>query len=524
MKVCTVDEMRNLDREAAEKFLIPEELLMENAGLSAYTVIRSEFGIEAKRFVVVCGSGNNGGDGLVLGRKLLSAGAKVHIFLLGDRRKFKGAAKTNMEIADKLPLDIEEVRSLGSLASTISRCDAIVDAIFGTGLGREVKGIHKEVISLINKSNKTVFSLDIPSGTNGDTGKPMGISVTADYTISFGGPKPGNILYPGFDRCGRLFVSHIGFPPSLYEKDTLKTEISLPSRLPVRASNGHKGDFGDVLFIAGAKTYYGAPYFSALSFLKAGGGYSRLAIPAAMCPHIAAKGSEIVFVPQEETDNGSIALKNLESLLDLSEKVDMVVIGPGLSLDEETAELVRRLIRSVKKPILADGDGITALCKDKGLVSKRSEPTVLTPHLGEMSRITSKQIDDISSAKIRTIRDEAKELNAVFVLKGAHSLIGNPDGTVFINMSGNSGMATAGSGDVLTGTIAAMYGLGLSINDAAKTGVFIHGLSGDLAAAHRGEDGITAQDILDYLPNALQCYRDGYDELMKDCYRSIFIV
>jgi hydroxyethylthiazole kinase-like uncharacterized protein yjeF len=524
MKVCTVDEMRKLDREAIDTFLIKEELLMENAGLSAYTVILNEFGTKDKRFVVVCGSGNNGGDGLVLARKLLSAGASVHIFLLGDRSKFKGAAKRNLEIALTLPLDVEDVRSLGSLQSTISRCDAIVDAIFGTGLEREVKGIYKEIINLINKSKKTVFSLDIPSGINGDTGKPMGVSVMADYTVSFGAPKLGNILYPGFDRCGKLYISHICFPPSLYEKDTLKTEINLPSRLPVRASNGHKGDFGDVLFIAGAKNYYGAPYFSALSFLKAGGGYSRLAIPAGMCPYIAAKGSEIVFAPQEETESGSISLKNLESLLELSENVDMVVIGPGLSLEEETANLVRALIVSLKKPVLIDGDGITALCKEKSISANRTEPTVLTPHMGEMSRITNKGVTEIDTAKIKTIQVEAKALNAIFVLKGAHSLIGYPDGSVFINMSGNSGMATAGCGDVLTGTIAAMYGLGLPIEDAVKTGVFIHGLSGDLAAAHRGEDGITAQDILDYLPNALQCYRDGFDELMKDCYRSIFTV
>ena len=289
MKVCTVEEMRALDKAAIEKFHIDEEILMENAGLSACTVILNEFGVTNKMFLVVCGSGNNGGDGFVVARKLLSSGAEVHVFLLGEQSKFKGAAKKTLEIISKLPVKMESIRSISTLQSAISRCDAVVDAIFGTGLQRDIKGIHREVIDLINKSSKMVFSLDIPSGINGDNGNPMGVSVMADYTISFGGPKLGNILYPGFDRCGKLYVTHICFPPTLYNKNSLKTEINTPSRLPVRASNGHKGVFGDALFIAGAQSYFGAPYFSALGFLKAGGGYSRLALPASMSPHIAAK-------------------------------------------------------------------------------------------------------------------------------------------------------------------------------------------------------------------------------------------
>lgn len=524
MKISSVAEMREMDRAAIEKFGIAEELLMENAGEATYFVISQEIGIKGKKFIVFCGIGNNGGDGFVIARKLHSSGGDVKVFILGDRNKYKGAAKMNLDILSRMPMDIKEIQGTDSIRGDVFHSHAIVDAIFGTGLTREVGGIYGDVIELINKSGKTVFSADIPSGVAGDTGKIKGVAIKADYTVTYGLPKIGNMLYPGFEQCGKLYVTHISFPPSLYNSEDLRIEINHTARLPARDKNGHKGSFGQVLFIAGASSYFGAPYFAALSFLKAGGGYSRLAAPRSVTPFIANRGNEIVFVPQDETSSGSISLQNKDALVELSKAMDMVVLGPGLSLDEETQQLTRELAREIKKPLLIDGDGITALCGDLQIIRQRGSETILTPHPGEMSRITGKSIKEIDYNKISILQRSSKDLNAIIVLKGAHSLVGYPDGKVFINVSGNSGMATAGSGDVLTGTIAAMYGLGLSLEDAVGKGVFIHGFSGDLASDDIGEDGITAQDILDYLPPALKMEREGLSKTFKDRYAGARVI
>ena len=524
MKISTVSEMRALDMRAIEEFGIAEELLMENAGQAAYFVLLKEFGIKDKTFTIFCGTGNNGGDGLVVARKIHSSGGVAKVYLLGDPGKYRGAAKINLGIVSRLPIEVQRYQSLDLSKEDITQSDLIVDAILGTGIIGDVRGQYREIIESINDSRKPVLSIDIPSGIHGDTGQVMGAAVKADYTVTFGLPKIGNMLFPGFELGGKLYVSHISFPPSIYNSDSLKIAINHGQKLPPRNINGHKGDFGEVLFIAGAASYFGAPYFSALSFLKAGGGYSRLAAPHAIIPSVAAKGSEIVFIPQRDTGSGSISMENKDALLSLSEKMDMVVIGPGLSLDRETQQLVRELAQAIDKPILIDGDGISALCQDLNIIKERQAATILTPHSGEMSRMTNVSVTEIEQHKIDILQRKARNLQAIVVLKGAHSLIGYPDGRVFINMSGNSGMATAGSGDVLTGAIAAMFGLGLSIPEAVRKGVFFHGFAGDLAAGDKGEDGITAQDILDYLPLAVKMDRLGLSEMMKERYTGAQIV
>ena len=508
MKVATTEEMRAMDRYAIETLGISDEILMENAGIAAACALAGEMEIAGRRFAVFCGGGNNGGDGFVVARKIHSGGGIVKVFLLADRNRYKGAARKNLDRLLNLAVDVKPVESVEDVRSYILHSHAIVDAIFGTGLDRDVEGLPREVIELINASGKTVLSLDIPSGVNGDTGNLMGEAIRATATVTFGLPKRGNLLYPGFLCVGKLYVTHISFPPELYDSETIRVEVNDPPPLPGRAPWGHKGDFGDVLFVAGAAGYYGAPAFSALSFLKAGGGYSRLAAPASVVPGLAAQAGEIVFVPQRETASGSIALRNRAALLELAGKVDLVVLGPGLSLAEETQKLVRELAAKIEKPVLIDGDGLTAVAKNSRFLKKRRYETVLTPHAGEMARITGKSVDAIEKDPVGILRETAAALDSIVVLKGAHTLIGFPDGRVFVNMSGNPGMATAGSGDVLTGAIGAMFGLGLPLQEAVRAGVFIHGLAGDIAAAGKGEDGITARDIMEGLPRAVAMVRE----------------
>ncbi len=518
MKICSVNKMRKMDSNAIAKFGIMEEILMENAGFAAYSVISEHSIVKEHTYAIFCGGGNNGGDGFVVARKLISGGGKTKVFILSDPEKYKGAAKTNFDIIKKLSDDICIKPSPGMVKETIKKSWVIIDAIFGTGLSRNVEGTYKEIIEIINQSGKPVFSLDIPSGINGDNGKIMGVAVKADHTITFGLPKLGNMLYPGYDFGGKLWVTHISFPPSLYESDDISISINpVPVLLP-RNPDGHKGSFGDALFIAGASSYLGAPYFAAMSFLKSGGGYSRLAAPKSITRFIASKGNEIVFMPLEETQWGSISLKNMPNLLSGAEKSDMVIMGPGLSLDKETRELIKNLATEIKSPLLLDGDGITAISDNPDMLKNRKAPTILTPHPGEMARITKKPVDQIKSDRINILRETCQALNSVIVLKGAHSLIGYPDGRIFINMTGNSGMGSAGSGDVLAGVIAAMCGLCTDISKAVGAGVFIHGLAGDIAARKKGEDGITATDITESLPHAVKIIRKGISRKLRAFY------
>jgi hydroxyethylthiazole kinase-like uncharacterized protein yjeF len=524
MKVSRVSEMRSLDRAAIGEFGIPADLLMENAGHAVYFAILKEFGIEDKQFLVFCGTGNNGGDGLVVARKIHSNGGTVKVFILGDPGRFTGPAKINLDIVLHLPVEVQQVESTELLRMEIERCDAIVDALFGTGLSRDVGGVYREVIELVNDSHRTVFSVDIPSGVHGDTGEVMGVAIKADYTVTFGLPKLGNMLFPGYDLGGKLYVSHISFPPSLYTADDLKVAINDPARLPPRDKRAHQGDFGEVLFIAGAAGYFGPPYFAALSFLKAGGRCARLAVPKSMVPFLASKAAEIALSPQKETGLGSISFENKRALLELSKRADMVVLGPGLGLEEETHQLARDLAAEINKPLLIDGDGIAAVWADLNIIRQRKAETILTLHPGEMSKITGMCVGDVDTQKINGLQRITANLGAVIVLKGAHSLVGHPDERVFINLSGNRSMATAGVDELLAGTIIAMFGLGLPLQYAVRQGVFIHGLAGDLAAAEKGEDGITAQDILDYLPLALKVYREGLNESLRERYAGMHII
>jgi NAD(P)H-hydrate epimerase len=528
VKVCRVSEIRDLDIRSMNEFSLSEELLMENAGIAVCQVISLELGIKDRKFVVFCGPGNNGGDGFVVARTLHSNQGKVKVFLLSKRTKYRGSPRTNLERLEKTETDISELGSVDEAKESIEGADAIVDGIFGTGLVRNVEGLYKETIELINNSKKKVFSIDIPTGINGDTGQEMGISVKADSTVTFGLPKIGNMLYPGYGRSGKLFLSHISYPVALQTQESIKVELSSGVKLPERKPNTSKFDYGPILVIAGASSYHWAPFASAYSFLKSGGGYVYLACPVSLVSSIAQGGREIVFLPQKETDSQTISYENRAELLESSKKMKMVVMGPGLSLNQDSQRLARNLAKEIDKPLLIDGDGITAIAKNPKILAKRNGKTVLTPHAGEMARITKLERDYIEKNRVDALQETTKRLNSIIVLKGPHTLIGYPDGAVYINLSGDTGgragMAKAGSGDVLNGTIAAMHGMGLSLENSVRTGVFIHGYAGDLASQEKGPDGMTANDILDFLPSAVQKFRESFEQISENYYTKLQVI
>jgi ADP-dependent NAD(P)H-hydrate dehydratase / NAD(P)H-hydrate epimerase len=520
MKVASVSEMRKMDQTAVKKYGIDEILLMENAGNAVFFAIEKEIGIKENKFLILAGGGNNGGDGMVTARKLHSNGAEVNFLLLTDELKLKGITKKNFKILKKTGLSIKKKPNQKEIQKALKETDVVVDAMLGTGLSGEVKGIYKKAIELINKSGKKVVSVDIPSGINGDTGEIMGTAVKSYITVTFGLPKVGEINFPGYENTQKLYVSHISFPPELYNDKSIKTAVNQPLPLEERNADTHKGSFGKCLFISGAKKYLGAPYFSSMSFLKAGGGLSYLATPESISSSIGKKGKELVLLPQEETKAGSICKENLKDLIEFSKEVDFVVIGPGLSLDNETQDLVRSLIQKIKKPLLIDGDGLTALKDNLKILKKRKNLTVLTPHPGEFIRLFGGKIKETKTHRVKITQEKAKEYGCYIVFKGANSLIGCPDEKVFINLTGNPGMATAGSGDVLTGIIAAMFKIvpgdtkEKRFENAIRTGVFIHGLAGDLIAKEKGKDGITATDILNSIPQAIKKYRQAGNNLI----------
>ncbi len=530
MKIATVAQMRNLDKTAIEKYGISGPILMENAGEAAYYLIADELGgVTGLDVTVLCGGGHNGGDGLVVARKLHSMGARVQIFSLGNPEKFDDTVRPFYDMVTKIGIPVTLVpdeTALPAVAEAVADADVIIDALFGTGLSRDVGGRYAQVIEMINNSPALVFSIDIPSGIHGDTGQVMGVAVMADATITFGLPKPGNLIYPGYEYGGDLTVTHISFPPELTTGDDLHVAtVPLPP-MPERRGDAHKGSVGKVMFVAGASRYLGAPYFAAMAFLRAGGGLAYLATPESVAPFIAMKGNEIVLMPRRATPAGSLALDNLDDLLADSQEMAMVCLGSGVSLEPETQELVRSLVRQLDKPLLIDGDGLTALAADpKGLLQRRTAPTILTPHPGEMARLLGVSVREVQANRLQTALQAAQDWGATIVLKGPHTLIAHPDGRACFNLSGNAGMATAGSGDVLTGVIAGMHAaLHFDFETAAGMGAFIHGLAGDLAADELGEEGVVAGDILASVPDAIRFYRENWQLIAGSHYGVIDVI
>lgn len=511
MRVGTASDVRKLDQSVITDYGVSQSVLMENAAAAARDVISRRWGISGRDILVVCGAGNNGGDGLALARLLYARGAAVSILMAADPGRLGGASAENWTIVNNLPLEILRMEADPDPAVfrrlNLEERDLVVDALFGTGLSRDIQGPMALLVDRINKAPVPVLALDIPSGINSDSGEVLGRAIRADATVAFGIPKRGNLLFPGFELGGVLHLSEISFPPEICGDESMELAVNIPPLPPARDPAGHKGSFGKVLIIGGAPNYAGAPAMAAGAALRSGAGYARLAVPADLASRIFPLVPEAVFLPRQ-TGGGAMGAEHGPDLLEEAAAADALVIGPGLSTEPESIRLARDIIEAAEVPLVADGDALSALAGREEICRNRTFPTVLTPHPGEMARLLGSSVREVETRRVECAREAAERYGAVVVLKGAHSIIAEPDrdgGRLWINLTGNAGMGTAGSGDVLAGMTGSLAA-GMEIADASRLAVHLHGLAGDIAASRIGGAGMTATDILAAVPEAFRSF------------------
>ena len=512
MKLVTVEEMRRIDRKTIGEFQVPSLQLMEKAGWSVAEAAREMLShLPGKRVAIFAGRGNNGGDGFVAARCLLEEGIEVNVYLLARKEEVKGDAEVNLKRLTLPVVELKKEKDLDEIRGDLAGVNLIIDALLGTGARGEVKGIWKATIELLNGSDKPVLSVDIPSGLEGDEGEAPGICVRAARTVTMGLPKRGLILYPGAEYVGELKVADIGIPPEVLNEESLKVNLlegkDISFLFPPRRRDSHKGDYGHILILAGSTGWTGAAALTSLGALRSGGGLVTLGVPRSLNPIMEAKLTEAMTRPLPETGEGSLSLEAEGEILKLARKVDVLALGPGLSTHPETRELVKRLLAKIDKPMVIDADGLNGLGGDVSPLTKSTASVIITPHPGEMGRLLRKTTREVQSRRIGVAREAASQTGTVVVLKGARTVISDPEGNVYVNPTGNPGMASGGMGDVLTGMLASFIGQGLTELEAAKAGAYIHGLAGDIAVESRGEMGLMATDLLDNLPQAIKRLR-----------------
>ncbi len=519
MKLFSSSAMRELDGKTIEQIGVPGIVLMENASRGVFEIIHAEMGpLKGLKGVIVCGKGNNGGDGFAVARHLFNAGAQPKIVLAADPKEIAGDAKINMFICKNLSIPIHsavDFKRLGTLRKLVREADFVVDALLGTGVSGPLKPLFLNIINIVNSSDCPIFAVDIPSGVQADDGRVFNGAVNADHTITFGAPKIGLYVYPGAGFAGNINVVDIGIPGALTDK--AKTDVFLATKAYVgtkvkeRAAAAHKGDCGRLLIIGGSRGMSGAPCLAGTASLRTGAGLVYLAVPKGMLSVVEHKLTEGITIPQPEDRRGRISLSGVKELIEQTRKVDAVVLGPGIGVSDETCELVCRLIEESRTPMLVDADALNCIAREREVLKSAKAPLVLTPHPGEMARLAKMKTADVQTARLDTVRSFAREFRAVVVLKGAHTLIASPSGIVYVNPTGNSGMATAGSGDVLSGIGGALLAEGVPAFDAAVCAAYLHGLSGDKAADRFAKRSIMASDIIRYIPAAINeiMYREN---------------
>jgi len=510
VRILTAAQMREADRFTIEDIGIPSLVLMENAGRQVVAAIEATYESQlAGRVAVLCGRGNNGGDGFVIARTLLQRGVDTSVFVIGSLTDVRGDARTNLDILGRLGVTVVEIADEQTWElhfSEISQCTLIVDAILGTGLTSAVSGMLETVIADVNASDIPIVAVDLPSGLSADTPHLPGDCVDAAMTVTLAAPKLPLILPPGELYAGDVVIADIGIPYEVIEGlegryVDLLTPEQLRELIEPRAADAHKGDFGRVTVVGGSVGKTGAAYLAGMAALRSGAGLVTIATPASCLPIVASMAPELMTEPLAE-DGGSVSEAAIERVLELSQ--DVIACGPGLGRTREGLSFVRALVDRATVPLVLDADALTLLAEDPGrLLGRDDRDVIITPHPGEMARLVGVSVDEVQANRIDVAADFATTHRVYVVLKGHRTVIATPAGRVFINPTGNPGMATGGTGDVLTGMVAAWLAQLLDAEAACRVAVFLHGGAGDLAEAAQGQVSMTAADVLARLGDSL---------------------
>lgn len=500
MRIVTGKEMGNFDRQTIEEIGIPDVVLMEHAGLRTALEIAEMITPETK-IVIIAGKGNNGGDGFVIHRWLDRWGYRCTTLLLASEKEIIGAAGINLAILHNLQADIVEVHTQVDLLEFWQKMapdTLIVDGILGTGLKGEVRGLSRTAIELVNQAAHDVVAIDLPSGLDAVSGQPLGVAIKARLTVTFGLPKIGLLLFPGREYVGRLKVVDIGIPEKVIASAKIKrfwlSDDLCRNMLPERPANGHKGTFGRVLVLAGSAGMTGAAVLTAEAALRSGAGLVTLGTPASLNPIVETKLTEVLTTPLPEVD-GRLAASSLNQIRELAKKADVLAIGPGWGQSLDLVSITEAVVQEVEKPLVIDADGLNNLVHGLDLLKKRQALTVLTPHPGEMARLLGVSITEIEKNRLAVSEQFARELGVVLVLKGKPTITAFPTGEVYLNSTGNEGMATGGTGDVLTGIISGMLAQKRD-SISVVAGVYLHGLAGDLVEQKTNSRSLLARDLL----------------------------
>ena len=511
MRILNAAQMREADRYTIEDVGIPSLVLMENAGRQVVAAMEAAY--EAKldgRVAVLCGRGNNGGDGFVVARTLIQRGIDASVFVIGAVTDVRGDARINLDILGRLGVTVVEIGDEQTWElhfSEISRCTIIVDAIFGTGLKSALGGMMETVVADVNASGIPIVSIDLPSGLSSDTPQLIGDCIDASMTVTLAAPKLPLVLPPGETHAGDVVIADIGIPVDVLEGlDGPHIELLTPEQIrelvEPRAADSHKGDFGRVTIIAGSRGKTGAAHLAGMGALRSGAGLVTVATPGSCLPIVASMAAELMTAPLPESREGCVTAAGVDAILEM--RHDVIACGPGLGRDPAVAAFVRALVERSAVPLVLDADAITVLADDPGvLVGREERDVIITPHPGEMARLIGASVDEVQSNRLDVATEFATTHHLYVVLKGHRTVIATPEGHVFINPTGNAGMATGGTGDVLTGMIAAWLAQLLDAEAACRLAVFLHGAAGDLAEAEDGQVGMTATDVLAQLGSAL---------------------